>query len=899
MRRRRSRRALIRGLGALLLFGAGVLAGFAVAGQAAPERLRAAVEASLSEALATKAAVESVRLVVLPDIIVEATGVTAFPGANGPALSAGRLEATLDPAALVWGRVRFRSIALDGAQLTLIRQRDGQWTPPLLTPGLENPLDLFARLFAARLPTPALDVRSGSVTVTDLGSPATAGGRRFEVTDLAVRMLGSRLLEPGRLRAVGTLRQTKPDGMRFELDVTAPRGAAPRLELAVADLDLARLTPYLRQQVAGLEMAGLVSGVLALDSGEAGAADLALDLVATGLRAHAGRGDERRSLPGPLSAGFEGTLHVGSASLALSDARLRTDDLELAGQASIERPTGDEARLALEGSASRLDVAALRAAGNWLAPDERSAFEVATASLVSGRLEALSLAGDALLGAWRAAARADGTWLPAGAHLEARVADLVVQPPGGEPVSAIRGQVRLDGTGVLGVTGLEGRIGERALPVLDLRLAGFHNLLAAAAEPVPALAPALPGRAALEALVIGPSGEGPAPAWTAIEVDADWILHPAFFRPLRSAKARFEPTPSGVSVRLDRGSWGGVALRGEGSLAMDSPQRVRLSLEAGALEAPVGPAPALESWAHGRFSVEKPAGPGLHVARLRGGFDLTGTRLTIFDASATFGGPGRLTGDARLDLGQAGEVGAQLRAGLEQARVPDFLALFSDDAAQSSGSVDASARLAGTLRPGAPILAGLDGDARVTARDGELSIDLPLLLAIAKASTTFNPFGSASGLRFDRIDTELRVEGGRLATKRTISLESPDLRLALSGSVDVRESPHRLEAVVGCFFLEPLDQVLGLMPFVSRVLLGPDRSLFGTYFELTGSWESPEAGLLPLKTIAFGPASFLLEDVPAFVRRGITGIQHALLGNEGPPAVASPAESADPAGDGS
>jgi uncharacterized protein YhdP len=245
-------------------------------------------------------------------------------------------------------------------------------------------------------------------------------------------------------------------------------------------------------------------------------------------------------------------------------------------------------------------------------------------------------------------------------------------------------------------------------------------------------------------------------------------------------------------------------------------------------------------------------------------------------------------------------VPAEIRLSLDDAEASDLLAALSDDPAQASGRVDLAARLAGPLRPGAPLLSTLEGDGRITAREGELAIELPMLLAIAKASTTFNPFGSARGIRFDRIDAELRLEGGQIATRQSITLESPDLRLAISGSVDLRERPHRLEAVVGCFFFKPLDQILGAMPVVSRILLGPDKSLFGTFFELAGSWEHPEAGLIPTKTLALGPATFLMEDVPAFVKRGIEAIQSVLpsLGGSAP-AVASPAEAADPEGDGS
>ncbi len=355
-----------------------------------------------------------------------------------------------------------------------------------------------------------------------------------------------------------------------------------------------------------------------------------------------------------------------------------------------------------------------------------------------------------------------------------------------------------------------------------------------------------------------------------------------------------------MRLALAHASWGGIPIHGEGSWVTRPPERARLWLAAG----PPTPHSAIEtgaeSWAHGRFSLERQPGAGFRVEQLEGGFDLAGERLTIFDASARLGVPGRLTGDARLDLTQADRVPAQLRVSLTDARVPDLLAALSDDPAASSGSVDIRTRLAGNLVPGRRLLTTMDGDGTITAVDGRLGVDLPVLLAIAKASTTFNPFASSEGVRFDRISAELAVESGVISTKRTLTIESPDIRLAISGSVDVNATPSQLEAVVGCFFFKPLDQVLGAMPVLSRILLGPDRSLFGTYFELTGPFASPSAGMIPTRTLALGPATFLMEDVPSFVKQGVEAIQGILpsLGGEAP-AVASPAESADPMGDGS
>jgi hypothetical protein len=896
------RRALTLILGALFLFGVGAMAGLGLASQTAPRKLKAAVEASLSEAFATPVTVESAQLwvlpranlLLLPAITVEARGVEAWPGPKSAAFSAVRLEAALDLAGLLSRRLRFSSVTLDGARLELTRRTDGHWQPPLLTPGFENPQRVLGRLFAARLPTPNIEVRSGELSISDLGLPRSAGGpTRFEVEGLALRLLAPGLLESGRLVVSGTLLQTKGIPAPFELEAVRSGGALPRLELAVSSLALERLLPYLRNLQPGLVLGGRAWGVLSVDEVD-GATELGVDLAVSDLRATTSEA-EGKGLPLRVKEmGFEGRLRLTDETLSVSAATLRADDLKLSLAGSLSGPSGPDAVLAIEARIPELRVETLHRVEGWLPAETRAAFEERSRALESGSFADVVLEATAPLGDWQAGFEPGGRVLPKGAQLSTRVEDLTVHPEGDEPVTVVRGSASLEGDDTLVVSGFEGRLGDRALPLLDLHLDGLRNLLASSSVPVPAV-PALPGRAPLLDLLAGGDDDGD--AFRSLELDADWILHPAFFRPLRAVKARFEPTPDGVAVHLAGASWGGVPIRGEGVLAR-SPERVRLSLEVGPEAEMAAPIAKPESWAHGHFTLETPPRPGFHVTSLHGGFDLANTRLTVFDASATLGMPGRLTGDARLELGRPDEVPATLRLSLEDGDAQHLLGALSDDPTDASGLVDLSARLTGSLRPGQRFLAGLDGDARIEAREGELTVDLPLLLAIAKASDTFNPFGSAHGIRYDRIEADLRLEHGLISTKRSITIESPDLRLVLSGTLDQRQTPSRLEAVVGCFFFKPLDQVIGAIPVVSRILLGPDRSLFGTYFELTGSWENPSAGLIPTKTVALGPATFLMEDVPSFVLRGIEAIQSVIQGGA-PPAVAAPAESPDPAGDGS
>jgi len=65
------------------------------------------------------------------------------------------------------------------------------------------------------------------------------------------------------------------------------------------------------------------------------------------------------------------------------------------------------------------------------------------------------------------------------------------------------------------------------------------------------------------------------------------------------------------------------------------------------------------------------------------------------------------------------------------------------------------------------------------------------------------------------------------------------------------------------------------------VILGKNNNLVGAYFSLTGRWSQPEAGLIPIRSIATGPAGFLTEGLPGFVMGGIKRIQSVLLPSEG------------------
>ena len=70
--------------------------------------------------------------------------------------------------------------------------------------------------------------------------------------------------------------------------------------------------------------------------------------------------------------------------------------------------------------------------------------------------------------------------------------------------------------------------------------------------------------------------------------------------------------------------------------------------------------------------------------------------------------------------------------------------------------------------------------------------------------------------------------------------------------------------------------MIGVVPLLNRLLLGPDDNLISTYFAVTGPWADPRAMIVPIKSIASGPGSFVLEGVPSFVRGSLVTLERLL-----------------------
>jgi hypothetical protein len=155
-----------------------------------------------------------------------------------------------------------------------------------------------------------------------------------------------------------------------------------------------------------------------------------------------------------------------------------------------------------------------------------------------------------------------------------------------------------------------------------------------------------------------------------------------------------------------------------------------------------------------------------------------------------------------------------------------------------------------------------------------------------------NPFGKRDRFPYRSIDLEGPIENGWI-TSRTLTLEGKSERMAASGKTHLAD-PYELEAAIGMYPIPTIDDIVGAIPIVNVLLLGEDRALAGFYFTVTGEWTKPNVKPLLAKSVASGPASFVLEGVPNFVFGSLKAIAEVLAPpvpekmEEAPPAATAP-----------
>jgi hypothetical protein len=897
----------------LAIFATAVAAGFWVAQPLAPERLRVELEERLSEKLRGEVRVAQLRLSLRLGLRLQGSGVEVWPGRGGPGLRVERVVADVRIFSHLTGQRRLRRLRLEGARMRIVRGPDGGWTPPpvaalfarrraaasepsahpheLLRPVIA--LEGIARFLLTKpLVADTVEVRDGEILLVDAQAQEPGG---VAIGAIRGRLQQHRFLGHTRLALRGRLHDEAGERGSLEASGSRSRSGELRISLAATHLELHALSSYLRELHPEARLSGRVSGTAIFEAPSPGYGRLAVDLV--GYDMHS---------PAPFSAPWElGPLEASRAELAgalsisprqtrLEAARFSTDDFGLEVDAVVERPVRGSSRAELALTIQDVTLAQVRHAIGWLPEIRREEAEAIVAPLEVGHLRLLRTGGAASFHGWQAFLAGRSRELPVDLVVDAELAEATLRVGETDRIEKLSGRLWWTGDR-LEVRGAQAQLNGSALPRLDLSVEGISNLFALDPEArrlSPGAEPLVGLRPLWQALSRDTGEESM--AGTSLRIEIERLHHPMFFWPIEKTSALIEPVEGGVQIDIASGSWAGVPVQGEAQWLFEPDEQVRAHFSAEPPpRAPRSSSPA-GVWARGRFEVGAiREGPWLQESA-RGDFSAQASEVRLGNVDVQLAPTGRLQATGSLDLSRADAVPFQLSFAVEDGDLTAFTALAGLPPELATGRLDAAGSLAGSLDRDGPFSPELSGLLEIQARDGSIRQAVPAVVAIALASELFNPFSGREKVRYDRIDTLLEVEQGRLHTD-SFKLEGPDVRAFASGSVDVGREPHPLDTEVVLFLFRPIDSVLDKIPLVNLLLLGSNENLVAAHFELKGPWSDPTAQLLPLRSLATGPASLVLETLPGLLLRGLQEFD-ALLSREpeakrAEPPTAPPAES--------
>ncbi len=873
-----------------------------------PARLRAEVETLLADAIQGPVEIAELRLVWGFPVYLDGSGLRLWDGA----LNVERARARIDVLSLLTGRPRLTRLRLDRADLKLTQSADGSWQPGLIPKGTPGPaseallapfrtIEGTARFLLSRpFVADSLLVRDGRLSVTR-ASAEGAAPTSVQLDSLRGLLHHSRLKGTSALQLRGRWIEGGSALAALEWQGRRERDGPVALTLTAKALQLAALAPALRGLVPDLALRGHLDGVAEFDSAEPGHARFALALTARDLEARAGDPEDTAPLLAPrLSAQLRFALDPDR--LAVSDGRVEVGDWALALDAALARPLGPRANtralLALEGL--HLDPGVAHALTGWLPASERSRARSIVDRVREGRLVRGELSGEAPLQHWSdaLAGRVDAL-LPA-LHVTARLDAVRVALDGSSQLDGVSGRIDWR-AGALEVHEGQARLDGQPLPRLDVRFQGLARLLASAEEQrlLHSSAQALLGLTPLYAVLEPPSDQPGAPP-PSIALDLEQVHHRALLWPLRDLHADVEPREDSIYLEIRSALWAGVPIGGEVELTLRPERHLRIDLQAPEDAAPVEPVASVPAsaaqagaagevpWAVGWIEIG-PSQSGFPQRHTRARVRAIGADVRFDDVVCELVPTGRLVGSLELDLSREDAVPYSLAAELREGDLAALIAQRGFQGEFATGGLELSGRLAGSLVPGRPWLHDATGPLILAARDGTLRKNVPPVFALALASDAMNPFSRREWIRYERVDAALAFEAGKLSTE-ALQLEGPDLRMFASGEIDMRSTPHPVDAEVALFLFRQLDWALVKIPILSDLLLGENRNLVAAYFRLMGTWEQPEAKAQPLRTQQETAGGDIIEGIPRVVTQGMRAIGALLR-----PTAQTPAGAAKPA----
>ncbi len=868
-------------LGAAVLVAA-ALVGFAWVQPYAPERLRTELEQRLSARLDAEVRISELRVALGWGLRLVGYGVDVRPAEGAAGLRAKRVVAELRPVANLTGQRHLRLLRVEAPTLRVTRRDDGSWAPfpprtPSERPPRESPDEMLAplvaveaqarRLLDAPVVADILEVRDGTVAFAD---------RQEATRDIGVTGLQARLRRSWRggtrLRLLGRVADGSGERGGFEFEGSLHEGRL-QLGLALTDIDLAAIDPWVSAPGTPRRLAGRVAGAVAYDAPRPGHARLDLDLVGHELlsRVPDAVEDEPQERRVPRLQ-LAGALAIGPEEVRIEGARFATDAHSLELDAAVGRPLAPHSAAEIALAVEDASLSDLRHAVGWLPEVRRDEAERLVGALEQGRITQLRVGGAATLSAWQALLAGRTHELPEGFVVDASLASTTLRV-GRERLESLEGRLWWTGDR-LEIRSATARLNGSPLPRLDLSLEGVEHLFAtdpAARRRRPGARP-LPGLKPLWRSLAGKRRDEP-PTVSPIQLELDRVEHPVLFWPLLGARAVVEPLPGGLRVETSGGRLAGAPLSGEIECRFEPTLHVRARLRA---EAPTAatPAPSPDEpgpWLVGRFEMGELRTSRWRHARAAGRLEAEGAQLRLIDSEIELEPAGRLLGDLTLDLAARDSAPFELAFELAGGDIPTLglIARLPPDLA--TGRLDARGSLSGRAAPGARTGPSLSGTLELDAREGTIARAVPAVVVVALASEMINPFARREKIRYDRASTSLTFEAGRLHTDE-LTLEGPDVRAVASGGIDLSEPGTPLDVDLVLFLFRPVDTVLELIPVVNFILLGENENLVAAHFTLEGPWSDPRAEMVPHRSFTQGPASLVFERLPNLVRRGMRAL---------------------------
>ncbi|MFQ5418245.1 MAG: hypothetical protein ACE5FL_14565, partial [Myxococcota bacterium] len=122
------------------VFAAAVAVGFMLTPRLASESLRVEAEDRLADLMGARVSIGEVHLALGFGLRLEGTDVVSWRDEEGtPAIVVDRIRTSVRLTSLLFGRLRFGRILLDGARLRIERDAQGQWSPAPLVARVSRP----------------------------------------------------------------------------------------------------------------------------------------------------------------------------------------------------------------------------------------------------------------------------------------------------------------------------------------------------------------------------------------------------------------------------------------------------------------------------------------------------------------------------------------------------------------------------------------------------------------------------------------------------------------------------------------------------------------------------------------------------------------------------------------